>query len=80
MVMEAASLASALRGFTRGRPAMHASGEERPRGGLDLASEVQALEQLARCYRRSPHVRAVIARLEREEAAEARPEPDILLR
>lgn len=80
VVVEAATLASALRGFARGRPAMAGSGEKQPSGGLDLASEVQALEQFARCYRRSPHVRAVRAHLERGEAAEARPEPDILLR
>jgi len=65
IVVEAASLAAALEAKRSGHPAKAGSVTTGSVGGADVPSEVLALERLARCYTRSPIVRAVRAEVRR---------------
>ena len=67
VVVEAANLAAALRAKAKGRPAGRTVILPVTCAGADVMSEVAVLERLARCYTRSPIVRAVVAGWEREE-------------
>ncbi len=61
-VVEAACLAAALQAKRRGQPANPTPPPLRTLGGADLSTEAAMLERVARCYRRSLIVRAVLAR------------------
>mgnify|MGYP001315118169 CR=1 FL=1 len=63
-VISAAAIAAALRAQALGSVPARASVAENPIGGTDLPSEVTALERVAHCFRRSPIVPEVLARLE----------------
>ena len=65
-VVEAASVAAALRAKAQGRSAPQPIGTVSTLGGTDLESEVIALERVARYFGHSPLVRAVLARLDDE--------------
>jgi len=67
-VVEAASLAAALEAKRRRRTINAALSTFGMTGGADVNSEVAMLERVARCYARSPIVRAV-AVLDRQDAA-----------
>lgn len=73
-VIEAATLASALRAQAARRSDAAAVPAVGLGGGGSLADEVRFLERLAWCYRRSPIVRVVVRRLEREDAADSTPQ------
>ncbi len=70
-VINAASLACAVRaraqGREAGRPAANPAGPDT----ADLVTETGFLARVARCYERSPLVRAVVARVEREQVEAA---------
>lgn len=66
--IEAASLAVAMRAKATGRTPEAAGPAPAPPGGKDVVTEVAALEHVARCYARSPIVREMLSRLERDEA------------
>jgi hypothetical protein len=70
-VVEAASLAAALRAKEEGRPVNQFVGAPGILGGIDLTTEVATLERVARCYARSSIMRTVLARIEQEDAASA---------
>jgi hypothetical protein len=61
--IEAAGLAAALAAKTSGRRAVPTPGSQQSAvvGGSDLESEVASLKRVARCYQRSPIVRAALA-------------------
>ena len=65
-IVEAASVAAALRAKAQGRSAPQPIGTVSTLGGTDLESEVIALERVARYFGHSPLVRAVLARLDDE--------------
>lgn len=65
IVVEAASLAVALDARRSGRPGDPRAAPTSSVAGADLSSEVLVLERLARCYARSPIVRAVRAEARR---------------
>jgi len=67
-VVEAASLAAALENRRRGRIVCAGLSSFGMSGGADIGGEVAMLERVARCYARSPIVRAV-AVLDRQDAA-----------
>lgn len=64
VIVEATSLAAALQAKARGRPPHQTPPTLPLLGGADIHSEVATLERLARCYRRSPLVRAALMRLD----------------
>ena len=70
-VIEAASLAAAIRNKAGGRPVAEAGPTLETPGGADLDSEAAFLEKVARCYTGSPIVPAVLAELGREHATPA---------
>jgi hypothetical protein len=67
VVIEAASLAAALRAKTEGRPSPGRQTFEAP-GWADLDSEAAWLRKVTSAYVNSPVVRAVLARQEQERA------------
>ena len=75
IVVEAAVVAVAVDARHSGRLGDPRSAPINPIGGADLPSEVLALERLARCYTRSPIVRAVRAEMRSEKERSAEPEP-----
>jgi hypothetical protein len=68
-VVEAASLAAAVRARALGRTMDQPASLAPTPGGADLASERIFLQRVAYCYQRSPIVRAVLARAEHEMAS-----------
>lgn len=66
-VIEAASLAAAIRAKARGQTADKQTAMMGIVGGTDLASEVARLERVARCFAHSPIVGEVLARLALED-------------
>lgn len=67
-VLDAADLATALRAKVQGRLMHHGTPRLEIAGSLDVERETAALERVARCYRRSPIVRRIVARLEWDAA------------
>ncbi|HEY8743514.1 MAG TPA: DUF6545 domain-containing protein, partial [Chloroflexota bacterium] len=67
-VIEATEIATALRAAPHDGDTSPQRSRHEMAGTADVAGEVAALERLARCYRRSSIVRAVVAQLEREGA------------
>jgi hypothetical protein len=65
-VVEAATLAAALRARALGRTGNPPASLAPPPCGADLASELRFLERVVGCYQRSPIVRAVLAQVERD--------------
>lgn len=65
LIAEAAALAVALDAKRRGEPGAGGAASAEVAGGADLASEVLALERLARCYVRSRIVRDIQATAQR---------------
>lgn len=64
VVVDAALLAAALRRLRFGATPIHTTPPLERHGGADLPSEIATLERLAHCYRHSPIVSAVVARVE----------------
>lgn len=71
-VVEAACLAAAMEAKRRGWPASPTPSPLKADGGADVDTEVATLGRVARCYRRSPIVRAVLAGLRQGETAESK--------
>ncbi len=68
-IVEAATLATALRARALDQKVSETTSLAPAAGGADLASEVLFLERVARCYQRSPIVRAVLAWVEQDSTS-----------
>ena len=69
LIVAAASVAAALRAHARGDQPGDISAPWDLPGGADLRSEIETLVRVAAYYQRSPHVRAVLERLDHERQA-----------
>jgi hypothetical protein len=71
IVVNATSLACAIRAQAQGRAAQRPAASPTGPNAADLATETAFLARVARCYEHSPLVRTVVARVEREQVEAA---------
>lgn len=68
-VVDAVALSIAMQAQTEGKTSPHENAVVEPSERADLQGEIDALERVAHCYRRSPIVRSAVAHLHAEQSS-----------